>query len=194
MSKSVIRPTLGFEWPQPLQPMIDRMSRGLRNLEHARSSDLLGFALGHGVGKRYIGGAVSEYLCAFVGNGDAHSCDGTVNALADDACNVIKAIRQQLLEDDSSARLFNWAFGNPRREFETIHFAVFTVVIIFDDNSAERGISEIRIVANPARDAGDAVWRIAEIQALFTFLAECHDTLSRFSYELRTPDMLRRAA
>ena len=194
MSKSLIRPTLGFELPQPIQPIIKRMSRGLCNLEHALSNDLLGYALGHGVSKRYIGGAVSEYLCAFVGNGDARSCDGTVNVLAADAYDVIKNVRQQLLEDHSMARLFNWAFGNPRCEFETIHFADFTVVVIFDDKSTERGIAEIRIVANPARDARDADWRIAEIQALFTFLGKWHDTLSRFRYELPTRDMLRRAS
>lgn len=68
MSKPVIRPALEFEWPKPMRPIINGLSKGLHSLAHAHQDDLLGFSVAHGVGHRYIGGAVSEYGCVADGS------------------------------------------------------------------------------------------------------------------------------
>jgi len=60
--------------------------------------------------------------------------------------------------------------------------------------SFEREIDQIKIVATPAQDARHADRRVAEIAALFAFLEEWHDILTKYSFELPTPDLFLRAA
>lgn len=72
-----------------------------------------------------------------------------------------------------------------------MHFADLTVAVLYDGPGDVR---ESRIFAEPARDARDAERRVAELSALFAFHGEWHATLSRYRYDLPTPDMLRRAA
>lgn len=194
MSKPVIRPALEFEWPKPMRPLINGLSKGLHSLAHAHQDDLLGFSVAHGVGHRYIGGAVSEYGCAFVATGDGRSCDGTIFRLAPQASYSIEVMQQTSLKDACPARLFNSALGNPGCEFETIHFADFTVVLIFDKDGFECEIDQIRIVATPARDAQHAHRRVTEIKALFAFLGEWHTTLRKYRFDLPTHDLFLRAA
>lgn len=194
MPKPVIRPALEFNWPTRLRPLINGLSQGLCSLAHAHQDDLLGFSVIHGVGHSYIGGAMSEYGCAFVATGDGRTCDGTVFRLAPQAYSIIELLQQKFLDDAYPARLFNRALGNPGCEFETIHFADFNVVVTYDKDSAEREIDQIKVVATPARDARHADRRVAEIAALFAFLGEWHDFLNKYSFELPTPDMFLRAA
>jgi len=191
MSHLPFRPSLHLALPLTALPVIRRMTRGLANLEHAAAGDLLGFALGHGVGPRYIGGAVSEYDCAFIGTGDGRRCDGTVIRLAPHAQSVLDTLLPWDLEAGALARLFHRALGTPEHEFETVHFADFTVAFLYD---GPEDVREIRIFAEPARDARNAERRVAELSTLFAFLGEWHATLSGYRYDLPTPDMLRRAA
>lgn len=194
MSKPIIRPALEFNWPTPLRPLINGLSEGLCSLARAHQDDLLGFSVNHGVGPSYIGGAFSEYSCAFVATGDTRTCDGTIFRLAPQAYYIIEVKKQTFLEDAYPARLFSRALGNPGGEFETIHFADFTVVLTYNKEGFEREIDQIKIVATPAQDARHADRRVAEIAALFTFLGEWHDILNKYSFELPTPDMFLLAA
>jgi hypothetical protein len=167
------------------------MSRGLAGLQNAAAGDLLGVALGHGVGPRYPGGALSEYECAFVSTGDGRSCDGTAIRLTQSARSVLTTILPRDLGTGDMARVFHWALGAPKYKFETVHFAHFTTAFVYDD---QYDIRDIRIFLDQARDGRAADRRIVELSALFAFLGEWHTTLNRYRYELPTPDMLRPAA
>ncbi|WP_292295077.1 hypothetical protein [Marivita sp.] len=193
MTKLLVRPSLHGEWPMPVRPVIQSMSVGLANLEHAAAGDLVGFALGHGLGARYIGGSVTEYECAFIGTGDGRSCDGTVIRLAPQAQSVLANLLPRNLVDGELARIFHWALGAPEDEFETVHFADFTVAMLYDQSPSEHDLREVRIFADPAQDTRDAERRAAEIGAIFAHLCEWHGFLRRYRCDLPTPDMLRRA-
>lgn len=193
MSKSLLRPSLHLDWPGNIRPVIQFLAQNLYAFEHAGAEDLLGFSLGHGVGECYIDGAVTEYQCAFVGTGDGRSCDGTVNRLAPRARVVIDNLTCQI-EDGDLAWFFHDTLDVPTQEFETVHFADFTVVVLYDACAAQPGPPGIRIFADPARDARDAGRRAAGIEALFAFLGEFHTMLNCYRYDLPTPDMLRHAA
>ncbi|MDT0684521.1 hypothetical protein RM543_17740 [Roseicyclus sp. F158] len=193
MSKLLVRPSLHSAWPLPIRSEIHRMSLGLANLDHAAPGDLLGFALGHGLGPCYIGGSVTEYTCAFIGTSDGR-CDGTVLSLRPHGQSILKELLPRNLEGGTLARIFHRALGAPEGEFETVHFADFTVAFLKDTSTSADNFRDIRIFAVPARDARDAGRRAAGIEALFAFLGDWHTTLSGYRYDLPTPEMLLRAA
>ncbi|GAA6202837.1 hypothetical protein [Aquicoccus sp. SU-CL01552] len=194
MSNLHLRPSLHFGWPLPVQPVIRCMSAGLANLEQAAAGDLLGFELMHGLGARYTGGAVSEYQCSLIGTGDGRSCDGTVIRLAPHARSLLNTLLPHDLEAGALARIFHWVLGAPNGEFETAHFANFTIAVLYDYSSDQPDIREVRIFSDPVREACEAERRVAEIKAIFAFLGEWHTLLSRYRIDLPTPDMLYRAA
>lgn len=197
MSDLILRPSLECSWPEVLHPLIHCLAVDLSHLEQAGQGDLLGFALCHGIGRHYISGAVTEYGCAFVGTGDGSICDGTVIRSTPEANEALLTALDCAPEIPgvpgicAFAPLFHWALGNSGNDFETIHFADFTAAMVF--HGPERR-PEIRIFADPVRDARHAERRAAEIGALFTFLGEWHDTLKHYSLELPTPEMFRQAA
>jgi hypothetical protein len=192
--RTVIRPALHLGTLQPSWPLLNVIANGLGNLCASDEGDLLGFALGHGVGARYIGGACSEYLCAFVGTGDRRSVDGAVFQLRPAARAVINSLNASSLLNGTMARAFRETLSSAGPEFETVHFRDFTVAILYDDTTGKRCVSDIRLFATPAQGAFDAERRIVEIRAIFQFLGECHDTLNRYRFDMPTPDKLRRGA
>jgi hypothetical protein len=193
-TQPLIRPALHLGLLQPGWPLFQAIAEGMSNLGAANAGDLLGYALGHGTGARYSDGGVSEYLCAFVGTGDRRSIDGAVLQLQPAARAVIGKLDAYALLSGTIARAFRKALGGTGPEFETIHFKNFTAAILYDDTASRRDVSEILLFVDPAQSALDAAQRVAEIEALFRFLSACHDTLSRYRFDLPTPDQLNRAA
>lgn len=129
-----------------------------------------------------------------VGTGNGRSCDRSTLSPTPNTKHHIQLIERGILRNDPPARILHGALGNLGYAFETIHFADFTVAIIFKGRGFDREVADILIVANPARDAQDADKRISEIRALFAFLEKWHLFLNRYRYELPTSDMLPRAA
>ena len=194
MSKLIVRPSLHSAWPLPVRPMIRCLSHGLAPLDHAARGDLVGFALGHGLGPRYIGGSVTEYECAFIGTGDDRTCDGTVINLRHHAQAILEDLLPPNLDSGTLARIFGRALGAREGQFETVHFADFTVAFLDDTSGSAYNLRDIRIFADPVRDATHAARRASEIEALFAFLGEWHTALSDYRFDLPTPEMLRTAA
>jgi hypothetical protein len=124
---SVIYPTLHLGTLQPSWPLL---ADSLGSLCASDAGELLGFALGHGVGARYIGGACTEYLCAYVGTGDRRSVDGAVFQLQPAAYAVIKMLDTPSVLHGNMARLLRELLGCPGPEFESIHFRDFMVAIL----------------------------------------------------------------
>ena len=64
MSKPVIRPALEFEWPKPMRPLINGLSKGLHSLAHAHQDDLLGFSVAWR-SRQQAENAVARYIDGF---------------------------------------------------------------------------------------------------------------------------------
>ncbi len=193
MPKPLLRPSLIVDLPQSIGPTFRLLAQDLCALEDAGAEELLGFSLGHGVDDCYIGGAFSEYQWAFICTGDGRSCEGTVIRLAPRAREAIDD-RMGLTDYGELARFLHDTLGLPTQEFETAHFAAFMIVISYNGGTAQPEPSEIRIFADPARNARDAERRAAGIEALFAFLGEWNMILNCYRYDLSTPDMLLHAA
>lgn len=187
-SKKLLHATFHVYVPHLALLKLEDVTADLANLQDAAPGDLLGVALGHGVGAAYRTGAVTEYCCAFLASGDGRTCDGAISARKPKDRATERAVRKCCNVRLDTARRFQSALGLPAGEFETLHFRHFAVAMIKDVAADE--VTELRVFLERPRTVTEAKERCREILALFEFLCAWHDSLCRCQIEMAGPEAL----
>lgn len=185
-SKKLIRATFHVDVPEFELLRLKDVTGRLAILQDATQGDLLGVALGHGVGVAYQTGAVTEYCCAFLANGDGRTCDGALYVRKTKDRATEGAVKKYCYTGLDPARRFQSALGLPAGEFEILHFRHFTVAMIKDIAADE--VTELRIFLERPRTLTKAKQRCGRSRLSSSFSA--HDMLYRYQIEMPTPETL----